>query len=106
MTIVMNIEPPQANDAGEHLSSTGEAVASPLGQVSWALFEFSRSPYLSLVTIYVIAPYFTNTVIGDPIRGQGRRTNTIAGFMVAILAPLTGAMSDRMGRRNAGSSAS
>ncbi len=101
MTTVMKIEPSQANDAGEHLSSTGEAVASRLGQVSWALFEFSRSPYLSLVTIYVFAPYFTNTVIGDPIRGQGMWSfaNTIAGFMVAILAPLTGAMSDRMGRR-------
>jgi UMF1 family MFS transporter len=83
------------------LSATGEKAASNLGQVSWALYECSRSPYLSLVTIYVFAPYFTNTVIGDPIRGQGMWSlaNTIAGFMVAILAPMTGAMSDRMGRR-------
>jgi UMF1 family MFS transporter len=83
------------------LSATGEKVANRLGGVSWALYECSRSPYLSLVTIYVFAPYFTNTVIGDPIRGQGMWSfaNTIAGFCVAILAPLTGAMSDRMGRR-------
>lgn len=83
------------------LSATGEKAASTLGQVSWAVYECARSPYLSLVTIYVFAPYFTNTVIGDPIRGQGMWSlaNTIAGFMVAILAPLTGAMSDRMGRR-------
>lgn len=76
-------------------------MASRLGQISWALYEWSRSPYLSLVTIYVFAPYFTNTVIGDPIRGQGLWSfaNTIAGFLVAILAPLTGAMSDRLGRR-------
>jgi len=82
-------------------SATGEKVASRLGQVSWALYECARSPYLSLVTIYVFAPYFTNTVIGDPIRGQGMWSfaNTIAGFLVAILAPLTGAMSDRLGRR-------
>jgi UMF1 family MFS transporter len=53
------------------------------------------------VTIYVFAPYFTNTVIGDPIRGQGLWSfaNTISGFLVAFLAPITGAMSDRMGRR-------
>ena len=83
------------------LSATGEQAAGRLGGVSWALYECSRSPYLTLVTIYVFAPYFTNTVIGDPIRGQGlwSLANTIAGFCVAILAPLTGAMSDRMGRR-------
>ncbi|MSQ97847.1 MAG: hypothetical protein EXR85_00890 [Xanthomonadales bacterium] len=83
--------------ADRQLSATGEKVASRLGQVSWAVYECARSPYLSLVTIYVFAPYFTNTVIGDPIRGQGMWSfaNTIAGFLVAILAPLTGAMADR-----------
>jgi MFS transporter, UMF1 family len=91
----------QADPLDVRVSATGEKVASRLGQVSWALYEWSRSPYLSLVTIYVFAPYFTNTVIGDPIRGQGMWSfaNTIAGFLVAILAPLTGAMSDRLGRR-------
>jgi len=91
----------QADPLDVRVSATGEKVASRLGQVSWALYEWSRSPYLSLVTIYVFAPFFTNTVIGDPIRGQGMWSfaNTIAGFLVAILAPLTGAMSDRLGRR-------
>jgi UMF1 family MFS transporter len=76
-------------------------VASRLGQFSWALFEFSRSPYLSLVYIYVFATYFTSTVIGDPVRGQElwSLANTLVGVCVAVLAPVTGAMSDRMGRR-------
>lgn len=82
-------------------SATGEPVASRLGQFSWALFEFARSPYLSLVYIYVFATYFTTTVIGDPVRGQELWSfaNTLVGVCVAVLAPITGAMSDRMGRR-------
>jgi len=101
MTSTVTSESLPVIDLDGKLSATGEPVASRLGQVSWAMYEFSRSPYLSLVTIYVFAPYFTNTVIGDPIRGQGMWSlaNTISGFLVAILAPLTGAMSDRMGRR-------
>ena len=82
-------------------SATGEPVADRRGQLSWALFEFSRSPYLSLVYIYVFATYFTNTVIGDPVHGQElwSLANTIVGVCVAVLAPLSGAISDRMGRR-------
>jgi UMF1 family MFS transporter len=88
-------------DPGLERSATGEPVASRLGQFSWALFEFSRSPYLSLVYIYVFATYFTTTVIGDPVRGQElwSLANTLVGVCVAVLAPITGAMSDRMGRR-------
>lgn len=83
------------------LSATGHPVANLRGQYSWALFEWARSAYVGLIAIYVFAPYFTNTVIGNPVEGQGywSLANTIAGFVVAILAPITGAMSDRMGRR-------
>jgi UMF1 family MFS transporter len=101
MLMTVTTDQLQPGGAKERLSATGERAASRLGQISWALYEWSRSPYLTLVTIYVFAPYFTNTVIGDPIRGQGMWSfaNTISGFLVAFLAPITGAMSDRMGRR-------
>lgn len=94
---------PQAQDANvvETLSATGAKVANRRGQYSWAFFEWARAPYVGLVVIYVFAPYFTNTIIGDPIVGQGfwSLTNTISGFIVAFLAPITGAMADRMGHR-------
>ncbi len=91
----------QVEAAGEVLSATGQKVADLRGQYSWAMFEWARAPYVGLIVIYVFAPYFTNTVIGDPVRGQGywSLANTIAGFLVGILAPVTGAMSDRIGRR-------
>jgi len=40
-------------------------------------------------------------VVGDPVRGQElwSLANTLVGVFVAVLAPITGAMSDRMGRR-------
>ncbi len=83
------------------LSSTGEFAADKRGQISWALGEFARSPYVSLVYVFVFAPYFANTVVGDPVRGQELwgLGNTIVGVFIAALAPLLGAISDRMGRR-------
>jgi UMF1 family MFS transporter len=91
----------QSNGVSAGLSATGEPVADRRGQISWALFEFARSPYLSLVYIYVFAPYFASTVIGDPVRGQEvwSFANTIVGVCVALLAPLLGAISDRTGAR-------
>jgi UMF1 family MFS transporter len=83
------------------LSATGDKPAGLLGQISWALFEFARSPYISLVYIYVFPPYFASTVIGDPVHGQELWSfaNTIVGVCVALLAPVLGAIADRTGRR-------
>lgn len=82
-------------------SVTGEKVSDRRGQLSWALFEFGRSPYLSLVYIFVFPPYFAATVVGDPVAGQQlwSLSNTIGGACVALLAPLLGAIADRTGAR-------
>ncbi len=84
------------------LSTTGERLASPLGQLSWALFDFARVPYVLLVTIYIFAPYFTNTVVAhDPVRGQALwgDIQAISGLIIALFAPFIGAISDAGGRR-------
>ena len=89
------------DDANQGLSATGEVPADRRGQISWALFEFARSPYISLVYVFVFPPYFANVVIGDPVRGQEAWSfaNTLVGICVAVLAPLLGAISDRTGPR-------
>src|SRR6185437_11366857 len=51
-------------------SATGGPIASRLGQVSWAMFECARIPYVLLVTIYLFGPYFTRVVFKDPVQGQ------------------------------------
>lgn len=92
---------PQHGGDAPMLSATGEQPADRRGQVSWALFEFARSPYISLVYVFVFPPYFANVVIGDPVRGQEAWSlaNTLVGICVALLAPLLGAISDRTGPR-------
>ncbi|MDO9128008.1 MAG: MFS transporter [Parvibaculum sp.] len=83
------------------LSATGDHAASGLGQWSWAIFEWARNPYVILVTIYIFAPYFSNTVVGDPVRGQAiwGNINGIAGFFIACLGPVLGAIADTGGKR-------
>ena len=83
------------------LSLAGTTAAGPLGYQSWALFEWARNPYVILVTIYIFAPYFSGTVVGDPVRGQTLLgyANSISGALIAVTAPLLGAIADKKGRR-------
>lgn len=83
------------------LSASGHRAADAKGQYSWALFEWARDPYVIVVTIYIFAPYFSNTVVGDPVRGQAiwGHINGIAGFIIACFGPLLGAIADTGGRR-------
>lgn len=69
--------------------------------MSWALGQGARDPYYILVVIYIFYPYFSNTVVGDPVLGQSLLgyTNAVAGFLLALLAPLLGAIADKNGRR-------
>src|SRR3984885_5914091 len=83
-------------------SATGEPIGSPLAQVSWAMFDFARTPYVLLVTIYLFAPYFANTVVPhDLVLGQEIWLNIqgYSGVFIALLAPFIGAISDAGGRR-------
>jgi MFS transporter, UMF1 family len=90
-----------AAEPGRPLAVTGAPAASTLGQWSWALFEWARNPYVILVTIYLFAPYFTNHVVGDPVRGQvvWGAISGWSGIATAIFAPILGAIADSGGRR-------
>ncbi|MEI9994689.1 MAG: MFS transporter [Rhizomicrobium sp.] len=83
------------------ISATGGPIASRLGQISWAMFECARIPYILLVTIYLFAPYFTRHIVGDPVRGQiiWSAISSWGGFATAVAAPFLGAIADIGGRR-------
>ena len=83
------------------VSSTGDKISNKLGQISWAMFDGARTPYILLVTIYIFAPYFTNVLVSDPVRGQSLWGNIqgYSGLVIAILAPFIGAIADAGGRR-------
>ncbi|MEZ5937214.1 MAG: MFS transporter [Hyphomonadaceae bacterium] len=73
---------------------------SPAG-LAWSLFEFARNPYYMLVVVFVFPSYFSQAVIGDPVKGQAVIAGAIgwAGIVCALTAPLLGAIMDRGGRR-------
>ena len=82
-------------------SASGGACASPLGQWAWAWFEGARNPHVLLITIYIFAPYFYSQLVGDPVRGQSLwgDLNSLAGLIIALVAPMLGAVADAGGRR-------
>lgn len=82
-------------------SASGGICASPLGQWAWAWFEGARNPHVLLITIYIFAPYFYMQLVGDPVRGQALwgDLNSLAGLIIALTAPILGAIADAGGRR-------
>jgi UMF1 family MFS transporter len=76
----------------------------PRSAWAWALFQGVRDPYVVVVSIYIFAPYFATTVVGDPVRGQQVVANisTIQGVILSLTAPLLGAAVNRMGPRKPG----
>src|SRR5215510_7155075 len=90
-----------ATSTDRPLVSTSSAAVSPLGRMSWVLFEWGRNPYVLIITVYIYATYFSRDVVGDPVRGQAlwAAIQGYAGLGVAVLAPFLGAIADAGGRR-------
>jgi len=88
--------------AGAKITAPGAGRgASLIGQIAWAIGDGARSPYNVLVNIFIFAAYFTTVVIPDPVRGQTlwSYTSAMGAILVAIGAPLLGAIADAGGRR-------
>jgi MFS transporter, UMF1 family len=78
--------------------------AQPVGlaaQCAWVLFDGARSPYNVLVNIFVFSAYFSTVVVADAVRGQvlWSYTSSVAALLVALGAPVLGAIADAGGRR-------
>ena len=82
-------------------SAAGSRPASLLGQIAWAICDGARSPYNVLVNIFVFGAYFSTVVIPDPVRGQTvwSFVSCVGALLVAIGAPILGAIADAGGRR-------
>jgi MFS transporter, UMF1 family len=75
--------------------------ATRVAQWAWAFFDGARSPYNVLVNIFVFSAYFSTVVVTDAVRGQvlWSYTSSVAALLVAIGAPVLGAIADAGGRR-------
>ena len=82
------------------------ATAPPSARATfaWVLAQAVRDPFVTLIQIYVFAPYYVTRVIGDPVAGQTliASANKWGGWVVMLTAPLLGAVVDRVGPRKPG----
>lgn len=77
------------------------AAAGTRARFGWVMLEWANQPFFSLITTFIFAPYFTATVIGDPIRGQALwgYGQSVAGLIIALSSPFLGAIADAAGPR-------
>ena len=68
---------------------------------SWMFYDWAAQPYHTLLVTFIFAPYLTSVVVGDPVQGQviWGYTVAIAGFLVAVSAPVLGSIVDAVGPR-------
>ncbi len=68
---------------------------------AWCLFDWANSPFPTVVITFVFAAYFTESIVGDTVRGTALWGRAIAasGLAVALLGPVLGAVADAGGRR-------
>ncbi|MFC7404452.1 MFS transporter [Georgenia alba] len=68
---------------------------------AWSLWDFGSNAFNTVILSFVFSVYVTGTVAADPEQGQQVYANsqTIAGILVALLAPLMGAWADRVRNR-------
>lgn len=87
----MNGPPPTAAASG----------SLPRSAWCWAAFEGFRNPAVVLITVYVFMPYYVQAVAPNPVDGQAivALGGQLAGWAVALTAPLMGMVVDRLGPR-------
>ncbi len=89
---------------GGHLTVTGGKPTGPLGLFGWFIYDWALNPYFVLVNIFVFAPFFSASVVGDPVRGQAiwGYVQATAGISIALLSPFFGSLADAAGPRKPG----
>lgn len=83
--------PPQGA-AGRHRSA---------GLAAWCLYDWANSAFPTVITTFIFAAYFTQSVAATPVEGTvlWSRALMFTGLVVAFLSPLLGAIADNMGTR-------
>ena len=75
---------------------------APLSALAgWVLVDWAMQPFHTLVVTFLFAPYFANTVAGNPVQGQAwwGYAAAVAGVIIALGGPVLGAMADRGSRK-------
>src|SRR5262245_25595295 len=69
--------------------------------VSWIFSYWAAQPYFTLITTFVLAPYFATSIAPNPATGQSLWgfAMAAAGLAIALMSPVLGAVADAAGRR-------
>lgn len=69
--------------------------------IAWCFYDWANSAFPTVIVTFVFAAYYTTAVAVSPEAGTGDWGQAIAlsGLLVAVLAPLLGAVADQGGRR-------
>lgn len=68
---------------------------------SWALYDWANSAFFTIILTFIFARYFSQSVVQDDVAGTNAWGNIVgvSGIVVALLAPVLGAIADQSGRR-------
>jgi UMF1 family MFS transporter len=69
--------------------------------IAWAFYDWATGAFPTLVITFIFATYFTQAVTKNAVHGMAQWGDAIAiaGVMVALLSPISGAIADHQGRR-------
>ncbi|MFC5387297.1 MFS transporter [Aquamicrobium segne] len=85
------------------MSTTGFETrkVSRAGIWGWMLFDWAAQPFFTVVTTFIFGPYFVSRLASDPASGQAAWGYGVAaaGFAIAVLSPVLGAVADQTGPR-------
>ena len=83
------------------VSSQERKPASRRAIASWCLFDWSSMPFHSVITTFVFAVYFSQSVYGDKTAGSAAWAYVagLSGLAIALISPVVGAIADFGGRR-------
>lgn len=97
------------DDHSRSAAATGEAGTPPSARpipgrrrvLAWALWDPGTQPFASVITTFVFSVYIVSPAFGPDDRTSTALawTMSLAGLLIALLAPITGHWADRHGRR-------
>jgi len=81
------------------LGSPEKAAFKPVA--AFCMYDFANSAFTTIIITFVFATYFAQGIAADPTTGgaQWSFAMAVAGFAIAALSPVLGAIADQTGRR-------
>ncbi|MDR7145901.1 MFS transporter [Rhizobium sp. BE258] len=85
---------------------TGDGTPAPhkapgRGIWGWMFFDWAAQPFFTVVTTFILGPYFVSRLTSDPVHAQAiwSNTATISSVIIAVLSPILGSIADQSGAR-------